>query len=155
MRGRPNFSSRGAGPSALDASLLSPANHPALTNRSRTGHGPVAQRMRTGPPTPGRRTLGLYLTKTVPNGTRRESTTIRESTVRSPLGFSSRTGVLTPYRAPARLRSWSLCSRMVLVLPGSAKIDSPAYSPVVGGLAWKWPLSRTRKRAPDPEHGAG
>src|SRR5512132_1134319 len=39
-RGRPNFSSRGAGPSAPVASSRSPSNHPVLTNRSRSGGGP-------------------------------------------------------------------------------------------------------------------
>ena len=46
--------------------------------------------------------------------------------------------MLAPYKAPGRSRGWVLWSRMVLVLPGSAKIDSPAYSSVVvvGGVAW-------------------
>jgi len=41
------------------------------------------------------------------------------------------------------------------VLPESAKIDSPAYSPLVGGVARNRPLSSVRNRAPDPEHDAG
>ena len=57
-RGRPNFSSRGAGPSTSPQARC----NQRTTRPSRTTHGPVAlrdQRTSTGGPTPGKRTLGL------------------------------------------------------------------------------------------------
>ena len=58
------------------------------------------------------------------------------------------------YTAPVRLTSPN--SSFDLVLPRSAKIDSPAYSPVAGGLARNSPPSSSRNLAPSSlSHGAG